>query len=349
MSLLLLVGVLSVVTGLLAWGLTGMARRYALQRLLDVPNSRSSHQIPTPRGGGLGIVLAFFTAILVLDRIVGVAPSVKWALLAALPVAAIGFWDDHGHVSARLRLIIHLAAGSCAVYLLGGMAHIALGPFAFELSWIGSGASVLWIVWCLNFFNFMDGIDGIAGTEAAFVTGAAGVLTGWLYPESLLAPVFILFASACLGFLVWNWPPARIFMGDVGSGFVGVVIGMFTVVSMNKGGLSLAVWLILLTSFATDATVTLFRRMWSGQRWYEAHRSHAYQHAALVFGSHKKVTGGVLLINLVWLFPLAIAAAKWPAYEWLITVAAYLPVILTVFRLGAGVHGWHESASTNRV
>lgn len=181
----------------------------------------------------------------------------------------------------------------------------------------------------------MDGIDGIAGVEAVTVAAGAALLL-WVRGDAAMAGVLVLLAAAVLGFLAWNWPPARIFMGDVGSAYLGFVLGVMALATSAEGPLNLWVWLILLAVFITDATVTLLRRLLRGERWYEAHRTHAYQHAARRFGSHRKVTLAVGALNVLWLLPLAGVACALPGYGWWLAVVAYLPLLLLAVKFGAG-------------
>lgn len=328
---------LSLVT-LLAWLLTWQVRRYAAQRLLDLPNARSSHARPTPRGGGLAIVVCFLFALAGLS-VAGTLPlPLLMALLALVPLSAIGFLDDHGHVPARWRLLIQGVAAVWALWWIGGPERLDLGGQPHHIGGFGYLAGVFFIVWLLNLFNFMDGIDGIAGSETIFIAvAAAGLMTLWttgpMAPEGCVA---LFLAAATAGFLIWNWPPAKIFMGDVGSGVLGFVLAVLALWSATKGSLSLAVWLILAGVFLVDATLTLVIRMWRGECWYHAHRSHAYQHAARRWGNHCPVTLGVLAINVAWLLPLAGAAVVYPQWDWLLLPMAYLPLCLVAFRLGAG-------------
>jgi Fuc2NAc and GlcNAc transferase len=342
MSLPAFVIVLLATTFIFSYWLTGRVRRYAITRLVDIPNSRSSHSNPTPRGGGLAIVVAFSVALCLWQWVVGMSDSLKWALAGAAPVAAVGFWDDHGHVSARLRISIHLLAAVWAVLWLGGAAQIAVNGSGVEVGHLGSIMAVVGIVWMLNLFNFMDGIDGIAGSEAVFVSGAGAALSWFSRDMGSQAPLLMFFSAACGGFLVRNWPPARIFMGDVGSGFVGFAIGVFILVSATREGLSLVVWLLLTAVFLVDSTYTLIKRVATGQRWAEAHRSHAYQHATQLFGSHRIVTLAVWAINLCWLLPLAAAAVYWPKAELYLFAVGYLPLLILVQRFGAGEKNWPE-------
>lgn len=317
-----------------SFGLTGLVRRYARIRLLDVPNARSSHSCPTPRGGGAAVVVAWLIALWLAP--VSAGSRLALAFSGGLAVAAVGFVDDHRPLSARHRMAVHLGAAIWALGWLGGLPQLALGGHSWALGWAGSVLGVVTVVWMLNLFNFMDGIDGLAGSEAVFVAGAAGLLGQLWYPDSGLGPLNLLLAASCLGFLAWNWPPASIFMGDVGSGFIGFVLGVSAIASARLGGLSLGVWLILSAVFVADASYTLLWRVASGQRWFEAHRSHGYQHAVARLGGHRPVTLAVWAINLGWLLPLALLAVARPDYEWLCLLMAYAPLLLFAVFLGAG-------------
>jgi Fuc2NAc and GlcNAc transferase len=321
----------------LSFGLTGVVLRYARGRLLDIPNARSSHRLPTPRGGGVAIVTAFLAGEVYWRLIVG-EPVAGFAVLAGgVLVAAVGFWDDHGHLSARWRLLAHLAAAALAVANLPGDLPLRLGLVSFGSGAFADFIGVLVIAWMLNLFNFMDGIDGLAGLEVVSVGAGASLLLLLSLPPGASLPLAPgLLAAATLGFLLWNWPPAKIFMGDVGSGFVGYLLGCAAIATAKAGTLGLAVWLILTGAFVVDASFTLVRRMAGGQRWYEAHRSHAYQHAARLLGGHAPVDRRVLAINLLWLLPLAGLAAWKPAWELPLLILAYLPLLYLAIRLRAG-------------
>jgi Fuc2NAc and GlcNAc transferase len=283
-----------------AWFGTRLIRRYALGRgVLDVPNARSSHTQPTPLGGGLAIV----AVVLAGTAVSWIAGAVDGRFAAAvvgggLAVAGIGWADDHGGVSRRMRAAVHVAAGAWAVALLGGFGSLETGVGSLELGALGSPLAVIAIVWLINLYNFMDGIDGIAGGEA-LLAGLAGGLFALVAGASEIALLAFMIAGAALGFLVWNWAPARIFMGDVGSSFLGFVFGVLAIASERAGAVPLLVWIILLGVFVFDATVTLVRRVLRGERWYMAHRSHAYQRAVQSGWSHAQVSGAVLLVNAV--------------------------------------------------
>ncbi len=296
MTAALLLCAVAVLAAIATW----LVRHYALRAsLLDVPNERSSHSVPTPRGGGIGILAALLGGLLV-ARVLGWIEARLWlALLAGGGlVAAIGFVDDHRHVPARLRAAVHFVAALAALALLGGMAQLRVGTLTVPLGAAGWVLGALGIVWTINLYNFMDGIDGIAGSEALLV-GGAGALLATSAGATSVATAAALLAAAAAGFLVWNWAPARIFMGDVGSGTIGYVIAVLAIASENQGGPPLVLWLVLGGVFFFDATITLIRRILHGERFYEAHRRHAYQRAVQAGWSHARVTGAVIIVNVL--------------------------------------------------
>ena len=318
---------------------TGLLRRYALFRsILDIPNDRSSHTSPTPRGGGVAIVVAFGAGTIALAMIGAVPPSTAYALVGAGLIAAVtGFLDDHRSVTPAWRLVAHFAAAAWALTWLGGLPPLQLVGRAVDLGLIGDLLATVGLVWLLNLYNFMDGIDGIAGVEALTVCFGAMLLytsrpdTGgeWALPGLL--------ALASLGFLAWNFPPARIFMGDAGSGFIGLMLGVLTVRAAMVNPSWLWSWMILLGVFIVDATVTLVRRLVRRKRLDQAHRSHAYQHAAARLGAHRPVTIAVGAINLFWLAPLALAVGTSHLNGMLGIVIAYVPLVWLALRFNAGV------------
>lgn len=321
----------------LSFFLTTMLRRYALKRnIIDVPNIRSSHQTPTPRGGGVAIVAAFLLVIPILAGQGAVSMSVAYALLGpGVGVAMLGFLDDHGHIAARWRLVGHFSAALLILFCVNGFPNIEIFNFNIQLGWVGNIIGVLYLVWLLNLYNFMDGIDGLASLEAIFVS-LGGALLYCLTDrvEEVWAPLML--AAASIGFLLWNFPPAKIFMGDAGSGFLGVVLG---VLSLSAGWIDSQLffgWLILLGVFVVDATWTLFRRILRGEKVYEAHRSHAYQFATRRYNSHLKVTLAVLALNVVWLLPLACAVALDMIEGIVGLLIGYTPLALLAFKFRAG-------------
>ncbi|GJN46985.1 MULTISPECIES: MraY family glycosyltransferase [Pseudomonas] len=325
------------IVALLAFLLTGLLRQYALsKRLVDIPNARSSHQVPTPRGGGVSFVICFLFGLIFLSYVDYVDAGLLLSLFGAgLFTALIGLLDDHGHVPARWRLLGHFIAAAWGLYWLGGVPPISLMGFQFEPSLIGQVLALIYLVWMLNLYNFMDGINGIASVQAICACVGGGVLL-YLKSEPLLAIYPLLLSAAVLGFMLWNFPRAFIFMGDAGSGFLGILLALL---SLYFGWLNSDLflgWLILLGVFISDATLTLVRRLLRGDKIYEAHRSHAYQYASRRFGSHVPVTFGVALINVFWLLPMASFVVLEVLDGFWGVIVAYLPLVCFWLKFSAG-------------
>ena len=319
----------------LSFGLTYLVRQFALHKnIIDTPNERSSHSVPTPRGGGLAIVIAFYAALLALYFSGQLHSSVFIGLLGLSSIAVIGFIDDHDHIPARYRLVVHFAAAAWSCYWLG-VIPLSLGDSAL-LTYLAWGTSLFYLVWLLNLYNFMDGIDGIATTEAITVLAGAALLMFLNQRIDGILVVMLILIAALLGFLLWNWPPAKIFMGDVGSAFLGILIASLSLVTANNGSLDFSIWLILLAVFITDATYTLLVRLFRGEKVYQAHRSHAYQYLSRQYG-HKLVTTGVLLINAFWLLPLAWLANFYSQWLLLCLALAYAPLLILAMKNHAGM------------
>ena len=315
-----------------------LLRRYALQRnVLDIPNSRSSHSVPTPRGGGLAIVVGFLISLGLMRSFDLIDNAFFLAsFLAGLTVAALGFLDDHGHIPARWRLLGHFLAAVWALYWIGGLPSVTIFGLQVNLGWVGAALAVLYAVWMLNLYNFMDGIDGLASAEAICACSSAALIY-WLlgYEELLWPPIFLALATA--GFFYWNFPKARIFMGDAGSGFLGITLAIISLKAVSFSSTLLWVWLILLGVFIVDATFTLLRRLVRGEKVYEAHRSHAYQYASRTFNAHIPVTLCVILINLVWLAPIAWLVAFDRVDGAVGMLIAYVPLVTLALKFKAGV------------
>ena len=290
--------------------------------MLDIPNERSSHSIPTPRGGGLGIVVVAIT-ILFFPTISGVPHS--WVLLTASScIATISLVDDTDSLPPMWRLLVHMLAATLLVW--GFQAH------GFWVTWPGKILGVLGLVWLTNLYNFMDGIDGIASVQAITTFGGFALIQFICSPSSPWTDWSLILLSTSIGFLIWNFPPARIFMGDCGSAFLGFTIAAIAWGSCYQDSNNLVAILILMAVFITDATLTLLRRLMNGEKVYLAHRSHAYQLAALRYQSHLKVILVVATINVLWLIPLALLVKLRILPSFVGIVIAYSPLI--------GLMGW---------
>ncbi|MFT0212582.1 glycosyltransferase family 4 protein [Pseudomonas sp. F1_0610] len=318
-------------------GTYGLRRLALAKSIIDIPNERSSHTVATPRGGGVAIVLSFIGALFVLFLFDFLLFNLFIALLGAgVLLAVIGFLDDLGHVAARWRLLGHFSAAIWGLYWLQGFPPLIILGMSLDLSWAGYILAAVYSVWLLNLYNFMDGIDGLASIEAMTSCLSMAFLY-WLLEFQDSAVLLIALASSVLGFLVWNFPPAKIFMGDAGSGFLGIILALLSIQGAWLSANFFWCWIIVLGVFIVDATFTLLHRLWRKEKVYEAHRSHAYQYAARQFNSHKKVTLAVLLINLFWLLPLALVVGLGYLDGMLTTLIAYIPLISLAVYFKAGV------------
>ena len=329
---------------LLTLGLAGGLRRYALARqLLDIPNERSSHEVPTPRGGGVAFVLVFLACAPLLASAGLIEWRLGWALLGAGGcVAVLGLADDHRHIAARWRLLGHFVAAFWAIRWLGGLPPIELFGLELAPGWLGDVLAALFLVWMINLYNFMDGIDGIAGIQAVCVTAGAVACYALIDVAAISGAAELVLLCAVAGFLYWNFPAAKLFMGDAGSGFLGLVLGVLALAAAWQEPRLLWCWLILLGVFVVDATFTLLRRLLRGEAVYQAHRSHAYQIASRRFASHVKVSSAVAAIDLFWLLPLALAVASGLFEGSVALVIAYLPLLWLAGKLGAGAAACHR-------
>lgn len=329
--------IIILVSFLLSFVLTFYFIRYAIDRgLLDAPNHRSSHLMATPRGGGVAIIISYLASLSVAFYGGYITDGLfSSMMIAGGVVGIIGYVDDKGHVAARWRLTVHLSSAGCALYLLGGMVSV------FPLTVVGGGflitniLALFFLVWFINLYNFMDGIDGLASIEAITFCIVMGAFCAYAEDMNSAIPFWIL-GAAVLGFSFWNFPPAKIFMGDAGSGFLGISLGILSVHAASVDIRYFWAACILLGVFIVDATYTLIYRYLHGAKVYEAHRSHAYQRAARRAGSHLPITLSVGAINLLWLAPIA-ALVVFGRLNGLIAIGlAYSPLLLIAIRFDAG-------------
>ena len=304
------------------------AQRFGLYAL---PNARSFHEDPTPGMGGLAFVVPIVLYLIVVDVNQGVAGNLAgdasglavgmWPALVL--VAAIGLWDDVSELSAKVRFSCHWIAVGWVLWHVDPSWH-----------WAIVGIVALAIVWHINLFNFMDGIDGIAAVQCLMFCVSVQLLSGEVMGWQ--GDLLWLTMGGTLGFLVYNWPPARIFMGDVGSGFLGLLLGLLTVELWRSETLPLVASLTLLAGFWFDATYTLCVRMFTGQAFTQAHRSHLYQLVAERKG-HLWTTVAYTVFSAAWLLPLAWLVVRFPAASFVWLIIAVLPLGLIAIRLRVGM------------
>lgn len=295
-------------------------RMVTARRLLAEVNARSSHEVPTPTMGGIVIWLLATGYLLYLA--LGVAALSPALGVACGLVGLIGLWDDLTPLSARARMGVQVLASLLLVWALD-----------LDLPIFVAGLVIFAIVWFTNLFNFMDGIDGLAASQVlVFCLGVellSGGVPGWA------GEMIWVITAATLAFLVFNWPPAKIFMGDVGSAFLGILVAGLGLHLSQTGTVSLVALLILLSAFWFDATYTLCVRIATGQSFTEAHRSHLYQRLAVAKG-HLWTTCAFLGFASGWILPLAWLSQRYPDWQWMCLFICVCPLVFLCYRYRAG-------------
>ncbi len=308
-------------TALVAVPLHGWLLR---RRVMDYPESRRSHTAPTPRGGGLACVAALLLAWLAWPG----AWSGWWQLIMVVVfMAAVGWLEDRHQLPALWRLLAQVAVAVALLAAVGGLTTIRIFGFAVDAWWLWTTLAAVAVVWLINVYNFMDGSDGMAAGQGLW----AGLVTAWLFASAgqlQLAAFSLAAAGAWGGFLVWNRPPARLFMGDAGALALGALMAGCAVLGAASG--SISVWVSFMVSglFVVDATATLLARAVRGEQWYTAHRQHAYQRLLDLGWSHGGVVGLYMLINVFVVLPVIAAASRWPHLD--TVLATGLAVLLAV-------------------
>ena len=277
---------------ILSFSLTYLIKNYAIKKsLVAEVNERSSHTTPTPHGGGIAIALTWFAGISYLYYTNAIAESLYFALMSGIIISVVSYADDLFELSPKIRLLAQSLVAFLGLYFLGGFDEINLFFFSIENHIVTNIFAFLMIVWFINLYNFLDGIDGYAASEALFLAMAAFILFG----NSL----FLILAVSVLGFLLWNWHKAKIFMGDVGSTLLGYNIAIFTIYFSNQESVNFWIWIILFGVFWFDATLTLLRRFRNKEKLSQAHRKHAYQRLVQSGWSHSKVAIASIFLNIL--------------------------------------------------
>lgn len=318
-----------------------MAPRFGL---VDMPGERSSHDRPVPRGGGLAMVLVYSVFVCWLALTGALALTDLTMLLLSLPIAVVGLVDDWRSLGYRHRILTQLLMAVAVYALLRELPPLYVGGMNLELGMLAWLVVPLAMTWLCNLYNFMDGIDGLAAAQCCFVAAGAAWLIG--EQSALLSLLTLALFVTAAGFLVWNWSPARVFMGDVGSTWLGFVFGVLILINLREQTLTIWVWFLLLSVFIVDTGWTLGVRLTRGLRPHEAHNSHAYQIAARRFG-HAPVVLAIMAINVLYVMPLAWLAENHPHYGVYLAISGIVPFIVLCWRIGAGTdrNRWSGAAS----
>lgn len=278
--------------GALSFLLTFLIKRFAFRnKLLAIPNERSLHDIPTPHGGGVAIVISWYIGITIFYFYGVLDKTLYYSLLCGILIAIVSLLDDLFGVKPVIRLIVHFLTAIFAFICLNGLRPLVMPELHFDYNYIVYPVAIVGIVWFVNLFNFMDGVDGFASVEAIIISSVLFVFTWNLSP--------ILLIVCITGFLCWNWPKAKIFMGDTGSTQLGFILVIMGIYFHNNFEFSILNWIMLSAPFWFDATLTLFRRWRNGEKLSEGHRKHVYQRLVQMGFSHEKVNLFLILINIL--------------------------------------------------
>ena len=299
--------------------LTYVIRKIAIDKsIIDNPNDRSSHTVPTPRGGGLAIVISFYLAVTYYFIIGNLESRLFYALLSGIPLIIISIIDDIISLSPKIRFITQFISSALALFFLNGLQTLDLGFIQFNWVWPLTILCLFGMIWFINLYNFIDGIDGYASMEAIFVSSALYYFTK--------NEITLILAIATLGFIPWNWQRAKIFMGDVGSTIIGFILIVLGIYFQNKGEFSFVNWLILTSLFWFDATFTLYRRWRNKEQLSVAHRKHAFQRIVQAGFSHQKTLIFGLIIDVILLGLILITFGNK-----FFLIYAFIPTILILF------------------
>ena len=277
---------------LLSVGLTYVIKNHAIKNsLVAEVNERSSHSAPTPHGGGIAIAVTWFAGLIYLFVTNQIDNNLFYALIVGVIISVVSYFDDLYELSAKIRLFTQSSVALLGLYFLGDFNSIDLGFFSIDNQVITNIFAFIMIIWFINLYNFLDGIDGYAGSEAIFLGLAGYILFGGVH--------FLILIAAVLGFLIWNWHKAKIFMGDVGSTLLGYNVAIFTLYYANQEIMNFWIWIVLFGLFWFDATLTLFRRYRNKEKLSQAHKKHAYQRLTQSGWSHSKVVFYAIFLNLI--------------------------------------------------
>ena len=333
------------ITALVTYGLTRAGSR---RWLLDHPNERSLHQRPTPRSGGLAITLGIVLGGVGVAVAASLPEQLIWLGAGSLLIVGVSFLDDLSHVHPVIRISVHFLVA--LVLVLAGFAIDAVGLPGMRwqlLPWLSVAITCLYVAWLVNLYNFMDGMDGFAGGMAVIGFGTFALL-GALGGHTAFAGVCAVIAAASAGYLLFNFPPARIFMGDVGSSLLGFLVAGLSLWASRQGIFPLWMAILVFSPFIVDATITLIYRLWRRERIWEGHKSHCYQRLVQLGWGHRKTVLWEYVLMLLCASSALAAFHLPPPLQWALLVAwifVYVILIALVYRLEGRVKS-HEAVES---
>jgi Fuc2NAc and GlcNAc transferase len=300
---------------------TFFSREFAIKRnIIDIPNDRSSHTRPTPRGGGLAIIFAWYAGLVCLRILNLIEQNLFLSLACGIVLAVISFLDDIYDIKPVIRILFQSLTAILGLTFIGGFKTFYVGDNIFEYTIVFSCIATVGIIWFINLYNFLDGIDGYASAEAIMVALGIYLISG--------SPVLLVLIFAVFGFLIWNWPKAKIFMGDIGSTQLGYILIILGIYFNNNFQVNFAGWLILTSLFWFDGSLTLYLRWRNKEKLSQAHRKHYYQRIVQYGFSHKKTVIISIIINLMYILLVFISENGYISYLITFPVCILINIIL---------------------
>ena len=314
-----------------------------LELFIDNPDDRSIHEYPIPSAGGLFIIVGFILHLLFLEILYSTSNiSYVILLISVTPVLVIGVIDDLRKVGVFKRLLVHAFSAIVIVYYFQINNNFFNIGLQGQSSYIIALFSIVLSMWLMNLYNFMDGVDGYAATESIFVALSASLIAYINDSSSYIYMYLLGFGAANIGFLIRNWYPAKIFMGDTGSVSSGCIFAFFIFYSGAESVISVYTWLILLSVFISDSTYTLFVRIVTKKNITEPHLTHAFHIITEVKGSQLFTVKVLIFINMLWVLPMAILSMMYINYHIIITFLVYIPILLYLVKIGAGLEDYQK-------
>jgi UDP-N-acetylmuramyl pentapeptide phosphotransferase/UDP-N-acetylglucosamine-1-phosphate transferase len=308
----------------ISFSATFVIRKIALQKkIMDIPNERSSHSQPTPRGGGIAIVFAWYTGIFLLYYFRLIDNELFYALISGFVLAFVSFLDDVITLKPWIRILIQLLTVVSGLYFIDGLKVLYIGDFKIPFPYALNLVIIIGAIWYINLYNFLDGIDGYASVEAVAIASGIYLITGNI--------VLLILIFSVLGFLIWNWPKAKIFMGDIGSTQLGYIIIILSIYFNNNLEFNFIGFLILGSLFWFDATITLYRRWRNHEKLSEAHKKHAYQRINQYGYSHQKIILISIFLNIIFIGLVFLSERLNVSYLVTITTCMFINAFIVIF------------------
>ena len=299
------------------------------------PNFRSLHKQPIPSGGGIIISFVYISSTVCFIFLENISSDILFKLaIGGLAASIFGLMDDVIEVRTTTKLLVQIMLSVWILFIFSESLQSTFDVIAGKFYWPFIVISVFFLVWLSNVFNFMDGIDGMLTSESMLITFSAALIILLVHGGGENTVLLFLLGIVCLGFLLFNFPPASIFIGNAGSMFLGYLVGCIIFKTIIDNDINVWTWLIILGHFLSETTLTTVMRIKLTKNWYKPHRSHAYQNLARIWDSHKLVTIGSMIFHLFWLFPLALISAFNPEVGFILFLLAVFPVVLLTLRYG---------------